>query len=180
MYETQEQPQNINVSGKTFDARGFASLSALEIRLDTDPLKSKIELFLRGEDNVVRETQEGKIKVERVKIGKRICNDEGVQQICKYVESVFNSQGVQGNYTIEMYSNHIYQIRKRLAFNLVLNYPKWEMDYNTIEMVIDVIMNLAKTFLSRLIDNKERESYADTIKSIESSTINQQKTGLFK
>ena len=151
---------------------GFNDFSPLRIRLDTEPLMDKIELFLRGEKLIVAQDDSGKIQTQRVKLGKRICNELGVQHLVNFIGSIINSQTVQGNYKEDRYSNHLYKIHCDLAYILTANYPTWEMHSEDLEVVIDFTLNLAEAFMSRLIDNKERDSYTTTAKSTE--TISQQ------
>ena len=54
-----------------------------------------------------------------------------------------------------------------------------KIDEDNYEVIIDSIMVLIIPFISRLIDNEERNSYAASIKAVESNILNQSKGGLF-
>ena len=68
-----------------------------------------------------------------------------------------------------------------MAQIIEVNTPRWEIHDEDREMIMVTIMQTLKAFLSRLIENKERESYVPTIRSVETFSNNEQKaanTGL--
>jgi hypothetical protein len=58
---------------------------------------------------------------------------------------------------------------------IIISRKIWNIDYNDVEIIIDSIMNMVEPFLSRLIDNKERESYSNSARVIENNTIEKNK-----
>lgn len=161
--------------------RYAASASALQLRLDTQPLLDNIEIFLRGGKIIVEQDPKGKIKSREVKMGKPKANDLGIQGILNIVSSVINPQVVQGNFDEDLYNDFIYRFHINLATNIISNCPDWKIIDEDIDVIIDFIMPLVEAFTSRLIDNKERESYSDTIKHIEGAAQqNKGGFGLFK
>jgi hypothetical protein len=76
-----------------------------------------------------------------------------------------------------LYQNYVAEVHDGLNVNLMNNLYNWEIDEDNYEPIIDFIMNLVQPFISRLIDNKERESYLNTLKVMESSS-SQQSGGL--
>ena len=176
---TPQQSQAINSHNLA-----YMTPSALQMRLETIDKIEAIELFLSGvKTYTVQDEQTGKISIVKQKVGKRLMNDEGVSHITNYVGSIINPQVVQGNYDEEWYRNMLEMTHKRLAFIITVNRPYWEIDTNSRYSIIGFIMEYVKPYLSRLLDNKERESYAATIRSVESSTIQtgenwQQKLGI--
>ena len=150
----------------------YMTPSALQMRLETNENLEKIEVFLSGQKIYTFQDEEtGDIKIKKKQIGRRLMNDEGVSHIVNYVSSVINPQVVQGNYSEEWYRQQLELTHKRLAFMITVNRPYWDLDPNARYSVIGFIMEFVKPYLSRLIDNKERESYAATIRSVESSTM---------
>ena len=150
--------------------RYAATANALQLRLDTQPLLDNIEVFLRGGKIIVEQDKKGRIVSRRVTMGDPKANDLGIQSIINIVGSIINPQAVQGNFDVDQYDNFIYGFHINLATNIIANSPNWKIDDKDIDVIVDFIMPLVETFSSRLIDNKERESYSDTIKHIEGET----------
>jgi hypothetical protein len=59
-------------------------------------------------------------------------------------------------------------MRNELTKMIVINLYSWDVRTQDAESIIDFIMNLIEPFLSRLVDNKERESYASSLRVSES------------
>ena len=153
---------------------GYMNSSALQMRLETSDKLEAIERFLSGMQTItIQDKETGEIKIIKKRIGKRLMNEEGVSHIVNYVGAIINPQVVQGNYDIEWYRQQLESTHKRLAFMIAVNKPYWEIDEYSRYSIVGFVMEYVKPFLSRLIDNKERESYAATIKSVESSTMQQ-------
>lgn len=164
------------------DFSGLASMqnitnSALQIRLDTTPLLDKIEVFLRGSFFVMGQDQDGKPIKHEIKCGERKANDKGIQSIVNFVSSIINPHVVQGNFDKETYDSYICEVNTDIAVHIVTNCYVWEIDDNDIDVIIDFIMKLVIPFVSRLIDNKERESYISTLKTLETLTSEKKKEG---
>lgn len=158
----------------------YNSSSVLQIRLDTTPILEKIECFLRGGSFVLsQEETTKKITTQFVEQGTAKANKEGVQSILTFLTSVFNPQVVQGNFDEERYQLHIKELNIDLVKFIVTNSTHWNIKDDDIEYICDFIMILAIPFLSRLIDNKERDSYGDTIQTQERTVIDSQKENGF-
>lgn len=152
--------------------RYYTSSSALEIRLNTENLLLKIESFLRGGSYIMEEDKDsGKISTKFISQGDPKANREGVQSILNYLTSVFNPQVVQGNFTEDQYDKYVLEVNINLLQIILTNCPRWEINDDDIEYIIDFIMMIVIPYMSRTLDNKERESYADTFKTTESTTI---------
>lgn len=159
--------------------RNFNNVSALQLRLNTQPLLDQLELFLKGERTILEE-ENGKIVVKKLKVGQQKVNDRGVQSLMSYISSMINPSVVQGNLDIEQYDRIVYRCRLEITQDIVTNRGNYNIDGDNLNLIIDFCMNLIEPFLSRLIDNKERESYVDTLKTIESSRLETNKNqGLF-
>lgn len=161
-----------------YNNQGYNNPTVLQIRLDADIIVDKIELFLRGARYVVKEDKDGRTITERVPIGEPKANDLGVQSVLNKITTIVNSQTVQGNFTIEQYDQYIEEINIDLVSELVENCVNWEILDEDIEVICNFIMSLTIPFISRLVDNKERESYGETIKTVESNRV--ESSGGFK
>jgi len=182
--DNQQQPSSAQSNTINSHNMGYLTPSALQMRLETVDKIEAVELFLSGvRTYTIQDQDTGKIKVVKQQVGKRLMNDEGVSHLTNYVGSIINPQVVQGNYNEDWYRQQLESTHKRLAFIITVNKPYWEIDSNSRYSIIGFIMEYVKPFLSRLLDNKERESYAATMTSVESSTMNtgqnwQQKLGM--
>jgi len=152
---------------------GFNGASALSIRLDTNMVLQDIENFLRGrEENFYRDSKTGRTMSRLDKVSCPKANDEGIQDILNYCRSLINPQVVQGNYDKKDWLNFIVEKRMELIEKLVINFYEYKLPSDdTMNGITDFIMNLAEPFLSRMIDNEERSSYAETFKTMESNRI---------
>lgn len=154
--------------------------SVLHIRLNSDYVLNNFKIFLTGKIQTAVYDKDGNPVIEEKQIAKSKANDEGIQFLLSYAQTVINAQVVQGNFSYEQYQNYIDEVHDGLIVNLMNNLYNWEVEEDNYEVIIDEFMNLVQPFISRLIGNKERESYAATIKTVESSNIAQSKMGLFK
>jgi len=148
------------------------SASALEMRLDTQPIIDKIELFLSGKKTVYVEDGNGQILVKKIDISKPKMNEEGTEFFISFLTTVFSSAVVQGNWTDEFFRERLYEIREQLAFAIFVNTHKWEINPTSRHMIMTIIMETMAGYLSRLLENKERESYIPTIRSVETNNNN--------
>ena len=151
--------------------QAFIHPNIIQIRLDTSEIIQRLREFLSGNILIPERQADGGTKYVKQNIGDKLCNERGVQHLVNYVSGLINPSTVQGNYEFGQYQNHISRIHKSVSRQLVCNYHDWGMKYADLEMINDFILNLTETFLSRLIDNKERESYAQTLRSTENSRL---------
>lgn len=171
--ENQQQPTSAQSQAISSHNMGYMTPSALQMRLETIDKLEAVEQFLSGmRTYTVHNEETGQVTIVKKKVGKRLMNDEGVSHMVNYVGSIINPQVVQGNYNEDWYRQQLESTHKRLAFIITVNKPYWEIDKNSRYSIIGFIMEYVKPYLSRLLDNKERESYAATIRSVESSTMN--------
>lgn len=158
----------------------YQQLTALQIRLDTTKILEDIELYLRGERSILqRNEKSGKIKATKVKTGEKKTNDLGVQSIMSFVTAIINPQAVQGNIDEELYENFIYETHINLTTNIVVNCYNWKISDEDIDPIVDFIMSIVQLFVSRTINNKERDSYGESMRYIDSSSQKESKQGLF-
>jgi len=156
----------------------------IHIRLDTQKLKDSVRRFLTGKEIISQVNPETK-REEYVEItfGEAKCNKDGVQSILSYVEAL-SEPIVQGNFIYdettkrsEMYSQYIYDFHTSITKDIIQNCYNWEIKEYNLRGIIRFIMLLVEPFMSRLIDNKERESYSESIKSVETNSVQQKGSG---
>jgi len=154
-----------------------SNYKTVEIRLNIQKLITSIEIFLRGGKTVFVYDENKKLQEEYIPSGIKKCNDLGVQTLLNWITGTVNAQVVQGNFIINTktgksddYDNYIEEYNKELANLVILNIYDWDMNESDAEGVINFIMLLIIPFMTRLIDNKERESYYQTMRSVETNS----------
>jgi hypothetical protein len=170
-----EEKENHNIVELNNSA--YVNANMLQIRLNTDDLIKQMEIFLRGSIIEFQENEKGEIIAKRIKYGEPKANDLGINSILNYIRSIFNAQTVQGNFDMNRYGDYIQLINENIADHIISNQIKWEIDDDDLDSLIDFIMDMAVPFFSRLVDNKERDSYSSTMRHVESNTM--QKGGMF-
>ena len=164
---TQEVSYNTTSSTNS----NYNTPSVLQIRLDTQSIIEDCELFLRGAYIAYeRDEKTGEVSKALKEDSKaRKVNKEGVYSILNRLRMVVNPQVVQGNFPSDgkgisiMYQNYIYELRMSLTEMIIINARTWNVRDSDIELLVDGLMDLIEPFMTRLIDNMERDSY-DTIK----------------
>lgn len=170
MNEREDGEASGDSQGFGSDNQGFNDFSALKIRLDTTPILRQIELYLRGIEERVN-FEDGEPRYEYVTVALPKANATGVHSIMAWMNSTLNPQVVQGNFqSFEELSTYLSWYRMDLAEFIMNNRVNWEVELCDFEGTIDMIMIQIKPFMSRLVGNKERESYASTIKHSETTS----------
>lgn len=188
--EYPQQSQGQQVTDRSFNSvmSGRQDADVMHIRLDTSPYVEEFEMFLKGEvvekltDTNTGEWFTRKIVPEGVE---PICNEQGVHALTKLLQSVFNSQVVQGNMDIDMYYNYTISARKEIAYVIVLNRERWGIHPKNMKPIAAILKNMITAFGTRLLANKERESYFNTLQFQQSGVSQEQKQsrgvlGLFR
>lgn len=151
--------------------------NALRVRLDTAPLIEQIELYMRGSKYVMNRNEEGNISIQQLSVGRPKANDSGIQTLLNWISGTINAQTVQGNFPVDKhgysqaYENYIYEYQIELTKTIIINCYNWGIDDSELQGIISFVMMLVIPFMSRLIGNKERESYYETLKSIETTGV---------
>lgn len=181
--ETIEQPHTMNqhYNNSMYSNLGFQAASALQIRLDTDAVLVKIEDFLRGSRKVVEKDMEsGQMVYKDVSFGKPLANEMGIQKIISFLHMVINPQTVQGNIEDEDARQIAKDVKIDLAYELMKNSEGWGILKEDRRYINRTIEKMCFLFLTRPIDNLERESFG--MKTVEQSNTQNtmQSKGLFK
>ncbi len=171
-----QQQQQINATATSNAA--YVGTTALQVRLETGQLLIDIKQFLEGKVSIISEGKNGHIVKTDIENGSPKANTLGVQSLISRLKLILNPSYVQGNFELDQYFREIASIRMSIASELIINISRYELDEYDLEAVIDQIMTLVKAFASRLINNKERESYETTMRHVETNnTQNNEKRG---
>lgn len=157
--------------------------SALQIRLNTQSIIEDIELFLMGKKWITSKNEEGETIASMVPICPNAtprANPQGVQSILSFLRCQLNPQVVQGNFDNASLSQFIFELHMAINKDFMVNLNRWGIAEEDYEFMINTIISMLWAFLTRTKDNKERESYAATVRHFETSNIQEtQKKGLF-
>jgi hypothetical protein len=142
----------------------YIDANIIKLRLDTEALLHKIEIYLKGEkEDYYEDAKTNDIKVRTIKLSLRKANFEGIQSIYNWAAGVLNPQVSQGNFQVDKeafckkYEDYIFYYRIDLSTMLMNNITEYGIADNDYEGIIDYVMNIITPFMTRLIDNKERE-----------------------
>lgn len=159
-----------------FDNSDYVNANIIAIRLNTDPIMQQIEFFLRGKEPQEILGDDGVRRTILVDYGVPKANQKGIQAILYRCRGLINAQVVQGNYSNDFYLQSIKLIRISLAMLIFENLYNWELEELAIDEITDFIMDFVEPFLSRLIGNKERDSYSQSLQAKEINTNTGDKT----
>jgi hypothetical protein len=152
--------------------------SILKYRLDTGSTLDAIQVYLEGKIEYTSSDKKGNLELNTRRLSQPKANQEGIHGIMAFVRSIISAPVVMGNFVdLARYDSYIYETHISLATMVAVNAPSWEIKDEDMEPITDTIMLLIQPFLSRLIFNKERDSYMGTMQTAE--TVVQQSGGLF-
>lgn len=159
--------------------QAFTDYNALQVRLNTQPILKQLEFYLRGvEERVEAHPKTGEPVIMLVQVTEPKMNATGIHNLMAWVSTLFNTQIVQGNIQkFEDLYDFVSNFRMDLADYIMNNLYDWELDLNYYEGIIDMITNMTRQFLSRLVNDGERRSYVNTIQHKESSSNTVDKRG---
>lgn len=162
--EAKVMEQNYN---RTIESNQYQTQdNSLKYRLNPDEVVQKIESYLRGGENVsTYDNDTKKIKTQFIKHGEAIMNEKGIQSVMNTIKSAINHMTVQANFTEKQYKNYLYKMHHELALKLIRSKKEFEIkSISTYHDIINNIMFFVEPFMSRTINNLEREGLMQTIR----------------
>ena len=164
--------ENENISGSQVSNEGFTNAGVISLRLDTNPLLEAVESNLKGSKTIGYKEKEGVFVPVTATVGKPKCNELGVQSIMSWLTPLLSPHTVQGNYkTVDDLNEYLIRLEIDLFSYLMINIHKFDIDEYEIDGITDMIINTSEPFFTRLIDNKERESYGQTMVTREARSL---------
>jgi hypothetical protein len=147
-------------SSQKMSYMGAQDPSFLQYRLNTEAIIVQLEQTLTGElVNYIVNSQNGEIIEQKRVISNPLVNREGYASIINYVKMHINNQTVQGNMKDYQYNEFIGSVREEFSIIVIVNQYKWNISDANVHYIIECVLDVIKLFLSRTLDNKERESY---------------------
>lgn len=157
------------VEGYNQSNDGYTTAGVVQLRLDTAPMLDSLEAFLRGRRVVGYQETPGGIVPVLGKSGIPKMNDEGVQSVMSWLSPMLSAHTVQGNFKAEDYDAYIEEIDINFRQMIMTNLHNWEIKIEDYDTICNQVIIVSIAFFSRTIDNKERESYSNTIRTVESN-----------
>jgi hypothetical protein len=145
-------------------------------RLNTDSLTHQLRITLSGKREDIYQDEKGNIVTTEVDLAEELLNKEGQNYIINWFQGIVNSSCVQANLKEDVYWNSVASYREQIATFLFINFNSWQVKEHTFDLIVESILNTIRLFITRTIDNKERESYGEVYKEISS----QQSGGRYK
>lgn len=165
-----EQPNSYANYGYSYQnpANMQMNSSFIEHRLSNKELLKQVEYYLSANrKKLIRDKETNEFYEEYVNVGKPLANEEGINHIMHILSMRTNTGVVLGNFTDEHYWNFLKSNREEISEEIILNCYEWGIEDSKINEIIDTIMSFLEPFLSRLIDNEERNSLMQQLVSRE-------------
>lgn len=161
---------------QTYQSSPNKDTSFMLYRLNTEHLIHQLRITLSGKKEEIYETSDGHIQARETVIAAPLLNEAGVNYILNWFKGIVNSSTVQANLKEDVFWNTVAGYREQIAEFLYINFNLWEVKEHNFDLIVESTLNTIRLFITRTIDNKERESYSDTYKE----TISQNIGGKYK
>lgn len=162
-------------SNKSYEVQseGVQDAGILALRLETERLVNRFRVYLTGKIiETTYDEETGEPRSTELTIAEPKANAQGVHFLLNFFESIVNPQTVQGNLiNEERYDSIVKEIHLGLIQDIVNNMYLWDINEDEVEPLINNVINTIALFLTRPIENKERESYNQTIRHQETNSI---------
>lgn len=139
----------------------------MHLRLSNQQLIEQVEDFLSAKRRGLIKDSNGEFREFVEPKGYSLVNEKGLNHLVQIVAMRTNSLVVQGNFTREEYYDFMEMTRKEIALAIMVNLYDWGIEENSFNYIVDNILAFLIPFTSRLIDNKERDSYQNSFKTTE-------------
>lgn len=150
--------------------------SFMLFRLNTDNLIHQLRITLSGAREDIYQDEKGQFVTKKVQMAQPLLNAEGQNYIINWFQGIVNSSTVQANLKEVDYWNMISSYRVQVSKFLFINFNLWKVKEHTFDLIVESTLNTIKLFVTRTIDNKERESFGEVYKE----SISQQSGGKYK
>ena len=157
----------------------YTSTTALQIRLEVETLLRNLELDVRAEHEIYNSETDSYTREKIKGIEPLFKKEVGIRNYMRFIRSILNTQVVQGNLDEDSYGDAMSAAHKALARELMLNRYEYGLEKHNYGAAVKTAMLTIRLFLTRLLDNEERKSYAATFKHVESSETKTGNRGMF-
>lgn len=161
----------ITENNKSYEYRPTNDAGVIHFRLDTSALLDELKDILLGQAPVLKLNDDGSREIVKQQVTSPLVNDKGFQMIYGLVRMSINNAVVQGYTTDENFEYQVYDFETKIVLLLGCNYEEWgisQADRITIQLGLTTMFI---NFLSRTIDDKERQSYGTIQQVRDNKTI---------
>ena len=154
----------------SYDNSEYVNAGIMQLRLDSEKVLERLRLFLEGVRLIVEIDDNGNQQLNKEQVSKPKANKEGINSLMSFLETKINPQVVQGFFPSnakgesEEYRNYICNVHDDLIDTLWTNNYVWKIKDEDLGLICDTMMGLIEPFMTRLIGDGERKSYANTMK----------------
>ena len=168
--ESENNQVTASISKRTND------FNVMRVRLETGTFHATLREYLSGRKESYTENADGTTSLITMNVGKPKCNEEGVGSIMTWVVTRINEHTVQGNFPKEaggyqLLRDFVANCQIKLGDYLMDNLYNFDITEQEYTSIIETVIDLLERYLSRSYANLERESYGETVKTVESSSI---------
>lgn len=151
----------------------YVTASVMSLRLDTRHILDNIEAYLRGaKSEYYEDTKTGEVKARFVKIGRQLMNEQGVQRVMGWLQSLLGPHTVQGYFPDDKSQKEFVRDAKiDFIGDLMTNLPEWEVNDEDYKGIIATIWNQLDRYFSRSVGDRERGSYAKSLQTSQKQTV---------
>ena len=163
------EQENIKNNAEISNNQYYTSTTALQIRLEVETLLRNLELDIRAEQEIYDSATDSYKRVKIKGIEPLFNKEIGIRNYMRFIRSILNTQVVQGNLDEDSYGDAMSATHRALARELMLNRYEYGLKVEHYHAAVKTAMLTIRLFLTRLLNNEERLSYAATFKHVESS-----------
>ena len=155
----------------------YVTDTIMSLRLDCEKVLGQLRAFLNGTEQQIEVNDKGEDVIVSVRISAPKANAEGVYSIMSWLNTKFNTQVVQGFFPSDKYGHsekyvqYIDDVHESLIDLIFNSAEKWEIKDTDAGLIIDTFMQMVKPFISRLIGDRERQSYSQSMRVSEHNTV---------
>lgn len=170
----------------SFVSSPYMDAEIVKLRIDTEPILHKVEIFLKGEkDDYTEDPKTGKVILVTTKLALAKASPEGIQAIYSWLSGIMNSQISQGNFYVDehgyskKYEDFCMWIHLDFAKYLMNNLYEFGIPESEYEGIVDFVMTEVRAFLTRPIGDGERKGLSLQTSKEQSYKETERKRGLF-
>lgn len=149
--------------------------STFDRRNDPSPLlhQFKLNLLNAYEEEETKRNADGDVitvkKIKPIPGTRPKANKQGIEELMRYMRSIINRHLVQANIiNNQEFNKKMMAISKDCAIHFINNRRAWGISHADTDILISNAVNMFDLFLTRALENKEREGYTEGFKEITS------------
>lgn len=150
--------------GYSYSNEGYTNAGVIQLRLNTKSLLEDLESYFKGTKIIGYSENDGVYTPVESTTGEAKMNALGVQSVMSWLTPLLSPHTVQGNYkTVDDLQSYLARLEIDIFSYLMINIHKFGINEYEIDGIVDMIMNTAEPFFTRLLENKERDSYGQSM-----------------